>query len=216
MIETYMLEQMRDSAHDKHHLYRVLASAVDIAGHENRVDMDVLITACLLHDIGREKQFENPEICHAQAGGDMAFEFLLSKGWSSEKASHVRECVSSHRFRGDNVPKSIEAKILFDSDKLDACGAVGIARTLIYDGQTGTSLYETDNRGEIITGQSDNKRNSFVQEYNYKLKNIYNSFYTERAKEIALKRQKTAVHFYEGLLDEVGKPLANSLEKYIL
>jgi HD superfamily phosphodiesterase len=72
-----------------------------------------------LHDIGREKQFKNQNICHAQIGGIMAKEFLLKNNWPDSEAEHINKCISSHRFRGDNIPETIEAKILFDSDKLD-------------------------------------------------------------------------------------------------
>ena len=91
-IENFMLEKMQDSAHDKHHVYRVLNSALDIASQISAVDYDVLITACLLHDIGREVQFTNLDLCHAQIGGDMAYDFLLLKHWSAHKALHVKEC----------------------------------------------------------------------------------------------------------------------------
>jgi len=202
-IESYMLSEMLDSAHDEHHVYRVLNSAMEIADHCEAVDMDVLIAACLLHDIGREQQFKDPTLCHAEIGSEMAYEFLLSRGWSSQKAAHVKECISAHRFRSDNTPQSIEAKILFDADKLEACGAVGIARTLIYNGQTDDPLYTLDDSGNIIENVVAPENTSFVQEYNYKLKNVYNTFYTEHAMKIGKKRQKTAIDFYNGLIDEI-------------
>ena len=202
-IEAHMLNQMRDSAHDKHHIYRVLNTALDIADFMQDIkDIDVLLAACLLHDIGRERQFANPGLCHAQIGGNMACDFLLSRKWPKAKAAHVKECISSHRYRGDNPPQSIEAKILFDADKLDATGAMGIARTLFYNGQVQEPLYILDQVGNIVT-DGDEKTSSFIQEYNYKLKNVYESFCTERAKEIALARQKTAIEFYNGLFAEI-------------
>lgn len=203
-IENYMLNQMRDSAHDMNHVYRVLNSALDIANHIDAVDMDVLLAACLLHDIGREKQFANLELCHAQIGGEMAYEFLLSQNWSSQKSLHVKECISTHRYRDDNPPQSIEAKILFDADKLDASGAVGIARTLIYTGQISEPLYILDEGGSIVIDGGGAEISSFFQEYNYKLKKIYNYFYTDHAQEIAAARQKAAVDFYNSLYGEVA------------
>ena len=65
LIERYMLDCMSDSAHDKDHIYRVLYIALDIAEYEKDVDHNVLIAACLLHDIGRQEQFDNPQLCHA-------------------------------------------------------------------------------------------------------------------------------------------------------
>ena len=194
-VEDYMLRQMKDSAHDKHHIYRVLYGAVDIAGYEKKVDTDVLIAACLLHDVGREKQFSDPSICHAQAGGEMALAFLLSQNWDAPKALHVKSCICSHRYRADNPPQSIEAQILFDADKLDVSGAVGIARTLIYQGKVAAPLYLLDGEGAIITESGSADSESFFEEYRYKLSKIYDSFYTGRAREIALARQKAAWTF---------------------
>jgi putative nucleotidyltransferase with HDIG domain len=76
LIETYMLSCMEDSAHDKEHIYRVLYNALEIAKGEEGVDYDVLITACLLHDIGRKEQFADPKVCHAAAGAEKAYHFL--------------------------------------------------------------------------------------------------------------------------------------------
>ena len=203
-IEKYMLSQMKDSAHDQHHVYRVLYTAIELAKSVGQVDMDVLLAACLLHDIGREEQFTDLEnICHAKIGGEMAYEFLLSRQWPTQKSLHVKECISTHRYRGNNAPKSMEAKILYDADKLDASGAIGIARTLIYEGQVTAPLYLISEDGDIIVDGDGAEISSFFQEYNYKLKKVYDSFFTERAREIALERQKTAVDFYNGLFNEI-------------
>ena len=110
-LEAYMKEKMQDSAHDEHHVYRVLNGALDIANHEADVDFDVLIAACLLHDIGRESQFANPQLCHAQMGAEMAYDFLISRGWPDYKALQVKQCIAAHRYRGDCPPQSLEAKI---------------------------------------------------------------------------------------------------------
>lgn len=199
-IENFMLERMKDSAHDKNHIYRVLYSALDIAETESPVDMDVLLAACLLHDIGREKQSENLELCHAQIGGDMAYDYLIQNHWPREKAEQVKLCIVSHRYRKNSTPESIEAKILFDADKLDATGALGIARTLVYEGQISEPMYILDNCGEIDVTASDSEISSFFQEYNYKLKNLYDRFYTKRARQIALEHKQAAEDFYNRLL----------------
>lgn len=198
-MERYMCSCMTDNAHDRAHIYRVLYAALDIAMAEQViVDMDVLIAACLLHDIGREKQFQNPQLCHAQEGGEMAYAFLRARGWGEEKAAHVREAVGSHRYRGDNPPASNEAKILFDADKLDAAGVMGIARTLIYQGKMAHGLYSIDESGDVIPGELEQK-NTFFKEYKYKLENVYDKFYTQRAKKVAAEREKPAKIFWEAL-----------------
>lgn len=86
MIEKYMSECMRDSAHDKQHVYRVLYYALDIAQTEENVDYDVLICACMMHDIGRMKQLENPAICHAKVGAEKAYSFLIEHDFGKDFA----------------------------------------------------------------------------------------------------------------------------------
>jgi len=73
LLENYMLSCMEDSAHDREHIYRVLFNALEIAETERGVDYDVLIGACLLHDIGRKEQFENHALCHAMVGSEKAY-----------------------------------------------------------------------------------------------------------------------------------------------
>lgn len=202
LIEKFMLSCMRDSAHDKDHIYRVLYVALDIAAHEKNVDMDVLVAACLLHDIGHKSKFENTALSHAIAGSEMAYAFLLQNGWMKKQAERVKLCVAAHSFRTNSKPHSIEAKILFDADKLDAAGAVGIARTLLEIGETAQPLYTLRDDGTVSDG-SDDSVYSFFQEYKYKLEKLYGMLYTERAKELAKQRQAAAAAFYESMLNEV-------------
>lgn len=201
-IENYMKKCMQDSAHDKEHIYRVLYLALEIAESEEAVNKDILVAACMLHDIGREIQFKNPALCHAQVGAEMAYEFCMENGFSMGESQHIRECISTHRFRADRIPISLEAKILFDADKLDVTGTIGIARTLFYKGTVGEPLYATDDTGNILYEGNDTG-SSFLHEYHIKLKNLYDKFYTIRANEIAKERQAAAVSFYNCMLNEL-------------
>jgi len=202
-IEKYMLSCMRDSAHDKEHIYRVLYGALVIAKPERDVDYDVLVASCLLHDIARDEQFADPKICHAMAGGEKAFRFLVGQGFTADFAEKVKHCIQTHRFRADNEPQSLEAKILFDADKLDVAGAIGIARTLIYKGIVSEPIYTVRPDGIVSDGTEDTVP-SFFQEYKYKLENLYSKFYTCKGKELAMQRKDAAVNYYENLLHEVG------------
>lgn len=203
LLENFMLGCMTDAAHDKEHIYRVLYNALEIAKAEHHVDYDVLIAACLLHDIGRKEQFENPALCHAMAGGEKAYRFLLAHGFEVGYAEQVKQCIQTHRYRENNQPRSLEAKILFDADKLDVAGAIGIARTLLYKGIVSEPLYSVLPNGTVSTGEHD-AAPSFFQEYKYKLENLYSKFYTEKAAAIAKERQRHAVEFYNSLYQEVS------------
>lgn len=202
VLENYMLSCMKDSAHDKDHIYRVLYVALDIASQECNVNYDVLICACLLHDIGRNEQFKNPKLCHAAIGSQKAYNFLISNGYKAEYATHVSSCIKTHRFRTDAPPQSIEAKILFDADKIDATGTLGIARTIFYKGQVSEPLYSLLPDGQVSDGSND-KTPSFFQEYKYKLEGLYSRFYTSRGLEVASERRAAAISFYESMVHEV-------------
>lgn len=216
LLEEYMISCMGDSAHDKEHIYRVLYNSLYIAQKEKNIDYDVLIAACLLHDIGRKEQFENPELCHAIIGAEKAYAFLINNGYTSEYAEKVKQCIKTHRYRKNNLPESIEAKILFDADKLDVTGAMGIARTLIYKGIVSEPIYSLLPDGTVSNGEND-EMPSFFQEYKYKLEKLYSNFYTEEAKNIAQKRKNSAIQFYNNLYSEVKETYENGkeeLEKY--
>lgn len=212
LLEQYMLDCMKDSAHDKEHIYRVLYNALIIAKTENAVDYDVLIAACLLHDIGRKEQYENPKLCHAAVGGEKAYKFLINNGFEKAFTDKVCNCIKTHRYRKSSPPESIEAKILFDADKIEAVGAMGIARTLIYKGIVGDPLYSLTDDGAVSDGDGD-KEPSFFQEYKYKLEKLYSHFYTEKGFEIAKERQQTAVDFYNGLFDEIDIAYKNGKDE---
>lgn len=210
-LEDYMGLCMRDSAHDKEHVYRVFYNALAIAEGEERVDYDVLTAACLLHDIGREEQYKNPELCHAREGSKKAYAWLIDEGWTEEKAAHVRDCILTHRYRSENTPESVEAKILFDADKLDAAGTMGIARTLMYKALVGEPLY-TVGRDGVPSDGSGGEPPSFFHEYHFKLKNLYDNFYTKKGRELAEKKRRGAEAFYEAMLREVRDTRAAGLE----
>ena len=205
MLEKYMLSCIKadDPTHDEQHIYRVLYAALEIAQTEQGVDYDVLIAACLLHDIGRPEQFKDPRVNHAAVGGDKAYAFLTEHGFSDVFSGRVRECIQAHSYRRGTPPQSLEAKILFDADKLDVAGALGIARTLTYRGQVGEPLYSTLPNGMVSDGGSDESP-SFFQEYKYKLEKLYGRFFTRRGGEMARERQSTAVQFYESMFREAN------------
>lgn len=211
ILENYMLDCMGDSAHDKDHIYRVLYNAMDIAATEQNVDYDILICACLLHDIGRKEQYANPKMCHATVGSEKAYRFLIDHHFDNSLAEKVKQCIQTHRYRQNNPPQSLEAMILFDADKIDATGTLGIARTLLYKGVVSEPLYSLLPDGRVSDG-TDDKMPSFFQEYKYKLEKLYSRFYTKRGNEIAKERQQTAVSFYNNMLREVSDSYDRGLD----
>jgi len=199
IYEEYMLRHMGDSAHDAGHVYRVLWAALGMAESEKNVDWDVLTAAALLHDVGREEQFRTGEN-HALVGAQMARAFLEELGDGAEFAGKVSECIRTHRFRSDDPPTSVEAKLLYDADKLDVSGAIGIARTLVYQGRVGHPIYSMGDDGAILSGEE--KTPSFYSEYWHKLAGIGDRFLTGEGKRRAKRRSETAAGFVRDLQAE--------------
>lgn len=208
LLEGYMLDCMGDSAHDAEHVRRVLYLALEIAETEPAADRDVLIAACLLHDVGREEQFRDPSLCHARVGAEKAYRFLTGQGFPEPFAAHVRDCVRTHRFRSGDPPASIEAKILFDADKLDVTGAIGMARTFFYAAQVGQPLYTLLPDGTVSDGTAEEPAgcHSVLREYKVKLEKIYDRFFTSQGAEMARRRRAAAVAIYESVLAEAQEP----------
>ena len=131
-------------------------------------------------------------------------------------ADKVRHCIATHRFRKNLQPRTLEAKILFDADKLDVTGAIGIARTLMYRGTLTEPLYRILPDGTISDGTHD-IGHSFFREYKFKLEKLYDRFYTKKGAELARQRQAIAAAYYENLYKEVttgytsGKALLNTI-----
>ncbi len=203
ILENYMLSSMEDSAHDCEHIYRVLYTALQIAKDEENVNYDVLIAACLLHDVGRKEQFVDPGLCHAAVGAEKAEKLLRENGFTPDFAGAVAHAIRTHRFRKAMQPETLEAKILFDADKLDVTGAIGIARTLMYKADMAEPLYHVLPDGRISDGTED-LGPSFFREYKFKLEKMYDRFYTKTGEAMARQRQRIAADFYESLYREVN------------
>ena len=124
-----------DPVHGFDHVLRVMRSAEEI-GEELGADLEVLRAAALLHDAAGADPREN-RAEHESASAEFAQKILGEEGWPEERVQAVTEGIVSHRYRGKQNPVSLEAKILFDSDKLDVIGAFGVARTLGYAMQAG-------------------------------------------------------------------------------
>lgn len=201
LLEGYMRACVHDRAHDENHVLRVLYNALEIAETES-ADMDVLVAACLLHDVARREEAEDPAVRHAPAGAVKARAFLLENGFDEAFARRVADCIAVHSFGSGKSPEKIEEKILFDADKLDATGATGTLRMLLYHGQAGDPLYMVDADGRVSDGKHDTVCNYFY-EYHGMIARIEESMLTEKGRELARQRAQTARDMYERALTEV-------------
>ncbi|MCK9186869.1 HD domain-containing protein [Candidatus Gracilibacteria bacterium] len=210
-------KMMSCSAHDCDHVDRVYNLCLMLAKGQ-KVDLQVLEIAALLHDIGREAEHNDKtgKIDHAKVGAQMAEKILKDLGVDDEKIECVKECILSHRFRGKILPKSLEAKILFDADKLDTLGAIGIARSYVWVGKNNAKIY-TDRdlnsyvneniEGGVFGRIKDKTKHSPQIEFDLKFGKIKEKLFTKKAKKIATQRTK----FYSDFLKRLEKEIKGKL-----
>ncbi|NOZ59964.1 MAG: HD domain-containing protein [Euryarchaeota archaeon] len=195
--------EMEDGgAHDFDHVERVLRLAVRIAEEEG-ADVEVVRFAALLHDLERAREDRGEVECHATASAERAERLLLERGLSREFAARVAECIRSHRFRKGLHPESIEARVLSDADKLDATGAVGIARAYLFGGKYGQRVWEEEPKDVRFYPGMRGAEYSPRTEYELKLSRLRERMFTATGRRIAEHRSRFMELFFEELEKEV-------------
>ncbi len=214
-IRQIVERELSSSAHDLAHVMRVYALCLRLSEGVSGVDLHVLKTAILLHDIARAKedQDKSREIDHAILGAEMAEKILPAQGYSTDEIKRIQHCIIAHRFRGSIRPQTIEAKILFDADKLDVLGAVGTARSYVIAGENGEEIYSDVSIDEYIrTNLQGGRQNGRIKdvskhapniEFETKFRLIPEILYTERARDIASERLEFMTQFFERLRREL-------------
>lgn len=188
------------ASHDWDHTIRVLRLCEHI-GSEERADMDVLRVAAVLHDIGRPHQDAClGSICHAVHGAMLAKPIVAMLVFSPEQKDNILHCIRTHRFRGINVPETLEAKVLFDADKLDAIGAIGIARAYLFAGEIGARLHSPEVPAEKSVPYS--IYDTGFREYSVKLCKIKDRMMTSEGKRMAGDRHQFMTAFFNRFLQE--------------
>lgn len=192
---------------------RVYNLALHLAENE-KVDLDVIKAAALLHDIGGKKEADDPtgKTDHAIESSKMAEPILDSLGYSKSKIKHIQDCIISHRYRTENKPQTKEAEIVFDADKLETVGAIGLARAFVWVGRNNANIYKKtdinkyaeENLGGKINGRIQDKTKHSPQiNWETKDKHILNYLYTEKAKRVAKDRMLFSQNFFKRLEREI-------------
>jgi uncharacterized protein len=209
-----LLEKNPDASHDISHVMRVYELAMKIAEGEDSVDTEILGAAVLLHDIGGYKEMRDPtgKTDHAIESAKMAKSILEKLDFNTKQIKHIQECIISHRYRTGNKPKTIEAKILFDADKLDSVGAIGLARGFCWVGKNNAEIYRKvdieeylkENMGGKINGRiHDKSKHNVWIEFNVRTKFLMDKLYTKTGKEICQERLSFTKKFFRRLEEEI-------------
>ncbi len=187
-------------SHDWEHTLRVFRLCEHIGSLEG-VDMDVLLVAAYLHDIGRRYQdASHGAVCHAEKGMELALPIVAALPLSEKQKDNVIHCIRSHRFRGNHIPQTAEAKALFDADKLDAIGAVGVARAFLFAGEVGARLHSPGLNVEDTAPYSEH--DTGYREYKLKLSKIRDRILTPTGKRLANERHDFMAQFFKRFMQE--------------
>jgi uncharacterized protein len=198
-----------DPVHGFDHVLRVYRMAERLAWTEG-ADIEIVRAAALLHDaegsatgggeIGRQN--------HHHASAEFARLVLLSEGWAEERIAAVQHCILAHRFRDQTEPASLEARILFDADKLDVIGAFGVARTIAFDVVVNQPFFAPPSERFLETGEKEpGEPHSSYHEYLFKLSKIKDLLHTPTARHLAEGRDSFMREFFARLAAEANGEL---------
>ena len=176
----------KDDIHGFKHTERVLKQSLEI-GTSLNANLTVIKIATLLHDVGRYLKKEDEVKNHAEISAGIAERFIYKNNFNiaKEDIKNILHSIRSHSFSNEIIPKTLEAKILSDADKLDAIGAIGLYRTI------GFTLR---NNGGI---------EQVIKHLENKILNLKDRMYLEVSKQIAEKRHKIIQNFYEQIKKEI-------------
>jgi uncharacterized protein len=187
-------------SHHWDHTLRVYRLCKHIGTAEG-VDMNVLLAAAYLHDIGRKYQDDSDgAVCHAEKGARLAGPLVERLPLAKIQKQNIIHCIRSHRFRGNHEPGSPEARVLFDADKLDAIGAVGVARAFLFAGEVGARLHNDETRIEDTEPYSID--DTGFREYKVKLCKIKDRILTREGRKLAVERHRIMEEFFKRFLEE--------------
>ncbi len=192
----------QDAVHGLDHVRRVVRLAKELALYEG-ADEQIVEAAAWLHDAQGNGNAEGKEARqqHQDESAELAGRLLRDKGWDEERIAAVQHCIRAHRFRSaEETPQTLEAKVLFDADKLDAIGAIGVARAIGYAVQQGEPFYAPLSLKFMQCGVlEEGERHSAFHEFVFKLIKLKDRLYTRSGQQVAEKRHEVMSEFFQRL-----------------
>lgn len=188
--------QNAEGGHDWFHIERVYKNAVKIAQNEDNCNLEIVKLGALLHDIADSKFHNGDET----VGPKVAKEFLEQEGASKDTIEHVVAIIENISFKGGNFNQkftSKELEVIQDADRLDAIGAIGIARTFNYGGFKNRSLYDPNISPKLNMSKEEYKKSDAptINHFYEKLLLLKDKMNTETGKKLAESRHKFMEQF---------------------
>jgi len=206
MRATYLAEVLRvwgpdaDGAHDVGHLNRVWKNCRLIAA-DLFCDMDVLLAAAMFHDVINLPKNAADRHLASRKSADHAAHFLEEDGFDVGKIPQVRHAIEAHSFSAGITPQTVEARILQDADRIDALGAVGVARMMFVAGSLGRQLFDPDDPW-AKNRPLDDKRFA-IDHFEVKLFRLAETMTTDAGRKLAESRERTMREFCARLSEEL-------------
>jgi len=197
--------QDADPIHDFNHILRVYQMAERIALAEG-ADIEIVRAASLLHDTDGSAPGAETRGSHHHRSAEFAYEILNQAGWPSDRVAAVQHCIRAHRYRDDGeTPQTLEAQVLFDADKLDVLGAIGVARVIGYAALNHQPFYTQPSRRFLESGEKEpGEPHSAYHEYIFKLRKIKDRLYTTAARQLAEVRDQYLREYFHRLGSEIN------------
>jgi uncharacterized protein len=204
----YVQQTLKNSegGHDWWHTHRVYLNAQKIASGEPEIDTEVVLLAALLHDIADSKFHNGNE----QIGPDTARLFLSSEGFDSIKINHVVSIIENISFKGGKSERTFHSKeldIVQDADRLDAIGAIGIARAFNYGGFKGNEIYNPEIPPNLEMTKEEYKKGKqpSVNHFYEKLLLLKDLMNTKTGREMAQQRHEFMLEYLDQFYREVNE-----------
>lgn len=201
--ETFLKSlRQADSAHDLAHIKRVVANAKTLLKNEP-ADQEVVISAAWLHDCVVLPKNHPERKSASKLAADKAVTFLKSTEFPKSKLDQVHHAILAHSYSADIEPESLEAKIVQDADRIDALGAIGIARSFVVGGQLNRALYNSDD--PFCESRDPDDLAWTIDHFYTKLFNLPGLMNTKAGKELATSRVAYMKGFLSQLRSEIIK-----------
>lgn len=201
IFKVYVSSNMSfDAAHDIEHIKRVSNNARKICERE-KGDLHVVLPSAWLHDCVNVPKDSDLRNQGSELSADKAIEFLKTISYPSEYFDAIHHAIHAHSFSANIETKTLEAKIVQDADRIDALGALGLARCLAYSAVKNRDLY--DHKDPFAENRELNESKFAIDHFYTKLFKLPESMKTESGKEIAKTRAKFLHQFIDALKDEI-------------
>jgi uncharacterized protein len=191
-----------DGSHDQSHLSRVWRNAASIADQEPGCDRTVLTAAVILHDCVAVEKNSPQRSLASRLAASRARTILAELEWDAARIDATAHAIEAHSFSAGIAPRTVEARIVQDADRLDAIGAIGIARCFYVAGRMGSDLYDPEDPRAVNRNLDD--QSFALDHFGAKLFKVAENFQTKSGQALADTRTRTMRDFVGAFLDEIG------------